>query len=173
MSEYKRERMLLDSWARWIDACNRAAIRAHWYPAQDTTSRHADLHGERADKRTGKAVESAPIDYAQTEEERRLAYERMTAKHHSDRCEWVDQFMVHVKELYPLRHLCIEARHRRVIGSIRVGKVKGKNGRLRSVREGDLAAACIPGPDPLQVKLGRFERECAAVYAAISRLLDK
>ena len=165
-------RALLDAWARWIDACDRAAIRAHWYPAQDSTSRMAEVYGERADKRTGKAVEAAPIDYAQTEEERAAAFAKMDSRHHAELCEKVDAYMVELKGKAPVLHLCAVARHRRVIGSVHVGTKRGRNGRRVSLRDGDLADICIKGRVSRDAKLSAFRRNCALVYQGVMKALD-
>ena len=169
--DHKEVRAILDDWAHWIEARNAAEFRRLNYPCQDTTSRMADFYGERADKRTGKAVVAAPIDYATTEEERAAAFAKMDARTRAAKCERVDAFMATLRIEKPLHHLCIEAKHRRVIGSIRVGSKRGKNGRTVPMKDYDLAEACIKGAMTTTAKSIRFSRLCGEVYENLAEHL--
>ena len=165
MDDYKVERGLFDAWARWIDNCDRAAILAHWYPRQDSTSRLADRYGK---------PDAAPTEYLITQEElaRSEAISRLAAQSESERCERVDRFMAGLKTTAPMQHLCIEARHRRVVGSVHVGTRKGANGRRVAMREIDLAAICIKGNNSMDAKLSAFKRHCVLAYQGFTKSLD-
>jgi uncharacterized protein with PIN domain len=144
----------------------------HWYPPQDSTSRLADLYGERADGRTGKAVSAAPVVYASTPEEREAAFAALTARQDSAMCERVDAFMAQLRDTAPIQHLCVEAKHRRVIGTLRVGTRRGKNGRWVPMRDSDLAEVCIKGPMSSMGKRVAFSRALALAYQGLLKALD-
>ena len=164
-SDYKLERGLFDAWARWVDNSNRAAILAHWYPRQDSTSRLAARYGERADAETGKAVEGAPVEYLITQEQqaRSEALTRMDSQLDDDRCQQIDDFMADLQATHPRSHLCLTARHRKVIGSLRIGRKRG--GKRYWPEE---IAAMVLGGKPQDALLA-FESECRFGYLALKK----
>ena len=162
-SDYKVERALLNAWASWIRRSNKAEIMRHGYPKQDSTSRLADKYGERADS-TGKAVEDAPVEYLQTQEEqeRSDAIAQLDHRLDEERCEQVDGFMSELRDTHPRSHRCLTARHRRVIGSLRIGR---KRGGKRYWPEEIAVLALGKVPEPLLA----FESECRFGYLALKR----
>ena len=169
--DYKMARALLDAWAKWIDATNTAEVRRHWYPAQDGTSRLADLYGKRSGT-DGRELVAAPVAYAQSEEERREAFAAMDARHHASMCERVDAYMAGLRVSAPVLHLCAEAKHRRVIGAISVGRRRGRDGRWVAMRDSDLAEVCIKGAMSSMAKRVAFSRNLGLVYQGLTKALD-
>ena len=158
MSEYKLERGLFDAWGGWVRRSNAAAIRKLGWPRQDTTSRLADKYGERADS-AGKAVEGAPVEYLITQEEqdRSEALARMDAQLDDERFQQVDDFMSDLRNTHPRSHRCLTARHRRVIGNLRIGR---KRGGKRYWPEEIAVMVLGKVPEPLLA----FESECRFGY---------
>lgn len=157
MSEYKVARGLFDSWARWVDRCNLAAQRALWFPAQDSTSRLADRYGKPDD---------APVEYLITPEQQQARSEalaEMDARLHADRCEQVDEFMADLQASHPKAHLCLTARHRRVVGPLRLGRRRDG----KPYHEWEVAQIVLKGPDAAL----RFEQECRFGYRGLERKL--
>lgn len=168
----KNARAALDAWAEWIDATQRAEYLRLYYPKQDTTSRHADLHGERADKRTGRAVNAAPVEYASSAEEREAAFASLYARLNVAVCEQVDAYMAELKATAPMSHLCVVAKHRRVIGSISVGVKRNPSGRMVPLTDGDLAEVCIKGALSSMAKRVAFSRHLTLCYQGLAKVLD-
>jgi hypothetical protein len=155
--EYKLERGLFDAWARWVDNCNRAAILAHWYPRQDSTSRLADRYGK---------PETAPVEYLITQEEQQARSDAVAHLDHaldSERCEQVDDFMSDLQGTHPRSHLCLTARHRRVIGNLRIGKKA--NGKRYWPEE--VAVMVLGARFTGETALLAFESECRFGYRGL------
>lgn len=157
--DFKIERGLFDAWARWIDSSDRAAILRHWYPRQDSTDRLAQRYGQR---------EAVPTEYLITQEEQQArsdALAEMDSRLHDDRCEQVDDFMSDLQIAHPRSHLCLTARHRRVIGSLRIGR---KRGGKRYFPE-EIAVMALGGQP--QTALLAFEQECRFGYRGLKKKL--
>ena len=82
----------------------------------------------------------------------------------------VEAFMRGLVKEHPKAHLCLESRHRRVVGSIRLGLTKGKHGRWRPYYDRELAEVVLGEGGP--AGRVRFIRLCDEGYARLHSYLS-
>jgi hypothetical protein len=81
----------------------------------------------------------------------------------------VEAFMRGLMKEHPKAHLCLEARHRRIVGAIRLGLTKGKHGRWRPYFDRELSEVALG--DASQAGRSRFNRLCDEGYARLKSFL--
>lgn len=84
--------------------------------------------------------------------------------------ERVQAFMTALARDFPRVHVCLEARHRRVVGSIPLGQKREESGRLRPYYDREIAEICLGAG---QSTLMQYRRLCETGYLKLRSFMRR